>query len=188
MQVILLERVAKLGQMGEIVNVRDGYARNFLIPKGKALRATERTKASFEERRQQLEARNLEARTEAEKLAGSVEGRSVVILRQASESAQLYGSVSNRDIAEAFTAADVALDRAQIRLEHPIKHLGLHNVTVALHPEVEVKVVVNVARSAEEADIQAGKAAPRSDEDEDEQDEDDEVSRAIVDAVEQADA
>ncbi|SNB62476.1 large subunit ribosomal protein L9 [Arboricoccus pini] len=186
MQVILLERVAKLGQMGEIVNVRDGYARNFLIPKGKALRATERTKASFEERRQQLEARNIEARNEATKLAGSVEGRSVVILRQASESAQLYGSVSSRDIAEAFTETGIALDRAQIRLEHPIKNLGLHDVIVALHPEVEVKVIVNVARSAEEADIQAGKAAPRTDEDE--QDDEDEISRAIVDAVEQADA
>lgn len=186
MQVILLERVAKLGQMGEIVNVRDGFARNFLIPQGKALRATDRAKAGFEERRQQLEARNLEARQEAEKMAGSVSGQSVVILRQASESAQLYGSVSGRDIAEAFTANGISLDRQQIRLEHPIKVLGLHDVTVALHPEVEVKVVVNVARSEEEAEVQAGRAAPRSDEDE--ADEDDEVSRAIEDAVGQAEA
>ena len=171
MQVILLERVAKLGQMGAIVKVRDGYARNFLIPKGKALRATDRAKGEFDQRRQQLEARNLEARQEAQAMSGSVEGQSVVILRQASESAQLYGSVSGRDIAQAFGESGISLDRQQIRLDQPIKALGLHEVTVALHPEVEVKVTVNVARSAEEADMQAGKAAPVRDDETEEEDE-----------------
>jgi large subunit ribosomal protein L9 len=160
MQVILLERVQKLGQMGEIVSVRDGFARNFLIPQGKALRATDTAKADFERRRVQLEARNLERKEEAQGLATSVAGRSVTILRQASESHHLYGSVSNRDIAEAFTATGVSLDRQQIRLDQPLKTLGIHDVKVALHPEVEVTVKVNVARSEEEADIQAGKTQP----------------------------
>lgn len=156
MQIILLERVPKLGQMGEIVTVKSGFARNFLIPRGKALRATSTTLAGFDERRHQLEARNLELKSEAQKLAADVDGRSVVILRQASESNQLYGSVSTRDIAEAFTASGVSVDRAQIRLEQPLKALGVHAVTVALHPEVEVAVTVNIARSAEEANVQAG--------------------------------
>jgi large subunit ribosomal protein L9 len=157
MEIILLERVPHLGQMGEIVNVRPGYARNFLIPRGKALRATAAAKAQFEQRRAQLEGRNLERKKEAQKLAASVDGQSVTILRQASESQQLYGSVSGRDIAEAFTAAGISLDRAQVRLAQPIKTLGVHDVPVALHPEVEVTVQVNVARSEEEADIQAGR-------------------------------
>ena len=160
MQVILLERVGKLGQMGEVVAVKPGFARNYLIPQGKALRATESAIGDFEQRRKQLEARNLELKGEAQKLAAEVDGRSVVVLRQASESAQLYGSVSTRDIAAAFTEAGVSLDRQQIRLDQPLKTLGVHPVVVALHPEVEVKVVVNIARSAEEADIQAGKSAP----------------------------
>jgi large subunit ribosomal protein L9 len=160
MQIILLERVPHLGQMGEIVEVRPGYARNYLIPKGKALRATAAAKAEFEQRRVQLEARNLERKQDAQKLASSVDGQSVTILRQASESQQLYGSVSNRDIAEAFTAAGISLGRDQVRLRQPIKTLGIHDVPVALHPEVEVTVKVNVARSEEEADIQAGKALP----------------------------
>lgn len=160
MQIILLERVPKLGQMGDIVAVKPGYARNFLIPQGKALRATKAAIADFEKRRTQLEARNLERKQEAQQLAARVDGQSVIILRQASETSQLYGSVNARDVALAFTAAGISLDRQQIRLEEPIKTLGLHKVPVALHPEVEVTVTVNVARSQEEADMQAGVAAP----------------------------
>lgn len=160
MQVILLERISKLGQMGEIVAVRDGYARNFLIPQKKAMRATDTARQEFERRRVQLEARNLELKQDAQMAATGIDGESVSILRQAGESQQLYGSVSARDIAEAFTAAGISLDRKQIVLETAIKTLGIHEVTVALHPEVEIKVKVNVARSAEEADIQAGNAAP----------------------------
>jgi large subunit ribosomal protein L9 len=166
MQVILLERVPKLGLMGEVVKVRAGFARNFLIPQGKALRATKETVEGFERRRAQLEANNLEAKEEAQKLAAKVDGKSVIILRQASETASLYGSVSTRDVAKAFTDAGITLDRQQIRLEEPLKTLGIHEVTVALHPEVEVTVTVNVARTQEEADIQAGKAKPPADEDE----------------------
>jgi large subunit ribosomal protein L9 len=161
MQIILLERVAKLGQMGDVVAVRPGYARNFLIPQGKALRATKAALADFEKRRAQLEARNLERKQDAQALAAKVDGRSVVILRQASETSQLYGSVNARDIATAFAAQGLTLDRQQIRLDEPLKTLGLHEVPVALHPEVEVTVKVNVARSQEEADIQAGVAAPQ---------------------------
>jgi large subunit ribosomal protein L9 len=146
--------------MGEIVSVRDGYARNFLIPKKKALRATEDARKDFERRRTQLEANNLERKQDAQMAAASVDGESVTILRQAGESQQLYGSVSARDIADAFTSAGIRLDRHQIVLDQAIKALGIHEVRVALHPEVEVRVKVNVARSEEEADIQAGKAAP----------------------------
>ncbi|MCB9968780.1 MAG: 50S ribosomal protein L9 [Geminicoccaceae bacterium] len=160
MQVILLERVPKLGQMGQIVNVKPGYARNFLIPKGKALRATETALGAFDSRRAQLEAQNLERRNEAEEASTIIDGASVVILRQASEGSQLYGSVSPRDIADAFTEQGITFTRQQIRLESPLKTLGIHSVTVALHPEVEVQVSVNIARSHEEAEIQAGKAAP----------------------------
>lgn len=155
MEVILLERVAKLGQMGEKVRVRDGYARNFLLARGKALRATESNKKHFESQRAQIEARNLEARKEAEAVAEKLEGQSFVIIRQAGESGHLYGSVSTRDIAEAATAGGFSLARNQVALVHPIKALGLHNVPVHLHPEVDVKIVVNVARSAEEAERQA---------------------------------
>lgn len=157
MQVILMERVAKLGQMGNIVSVKDGYARNYLIPKGKAVRATAAAKADFENKRQELEARNIEQKAEAEKLSGDVAGKSVVILRQASETAALYGSVSGRDIAAAFTESGVAIDRQQVVLDAPIKELGVHSVTIALHSEVECEVIVNVARTEEEAEIQAGK-------------------------------
>jgi large subunit ribosomal protein L9 len=165
MQIILLERVPKLGTMGQIVKVRDGYARNYLIPRGKALRATETAMSDFEARRQQLEARNLELKEEAQTVAKDVDGQSVVVLRQASESNQLYGSVSPRDIAVAFTEAGISLARQQIRMEQPLKTLGIHVVTVALHPEVEVTVRVNIARSQEEADVQAGVAAPVAEED-----------------------
>jgi large subunit ribosomal protein L9 len=174
MQVILLERVPKLGLMGEVVKVRAGFARNFLIPQGKALRATKETMEGFERRRTQLEANNAEAKEEAQKLAAKVDGQSVTILRQASETANLYGSVSTRDIAKAFTEGGITLDRQQIRLEEPLKTLGMHQVTVALHPEVEVTVTVNIARTQEEADIQAGKAKPPSDGDEAENEADDE--------------
>ncbi len=166
MQVILLERVPKLGQMGNIVKVRGGFARNFLIPQGKALHATEAAQEAFEGRRQQFEARNFEQRQEAEAAAKDVDGKGVVLIRQASETRQLYGSVSARDIAESFTQAGVNLDRRQIRLDQPLKTAGIHSVTVALHPEVEVQVSVNIARTAEEADIQAGKAAPAVEENE----------------------
>lgn len=159
MQVILLERVDKLGQMGQVVSVRDGFARNFLIPKGRAMRATKDSLARFEQRRAQLEARNLERRQEAEALAGEVQGRSVVILRQAGESGVLYGSVAARDVVDAFSADGLELDRQQIRLDAPLKTLGVHAVPVALHPEVVVEVTVNIARSQDEAEIQAGRVA-----------------------------
>ena len=162
MQIILLERVPKLGQMGDVVSVKPGYARNFLIPGGKALRATKAAIADFSKRRSQLEARNLERKQEAEAAAKKVAGRSVTLLRQASEASQLYGSVSARDIVAAFAEAGVSLDRQQIRLDQPLKTLGLHEVPVALHPEVEVTVKVNIARSQAEADLQAGKAQPEA--------------------------
>ena len=155
MEVILLERVAKLGQMGETVRVRDGYARNFLLARGKALRATEENKKRFETQRAQLETRNLELKREAESVAESLNGQTVVILRQSGESGVLYGSVSTRDIAEALGAEGFTVDRNQVTLNTPIKTLGLHTIPVVLHPEVSVTVTVNVARSAEEAQRQA---------------------------------
>jgi large subunit ribosomal protein L9 len=158
--VILLERVAKLGQMGDTVRVRDGYARNFLLARGKALRATESNKKHFETQRAQIEARNLTARKEAEQVVEKLDGQSFVIIRQAGESGHLYGSVAPRDIAEAATAGGFSVSRDQIVLQHPIKALGLHEVPVQLHPEIEAKIIVNVARSAEEAERQArGEAA-----------------------------
>jgi large subunit ribosomal protein L9 len=158
MQVILLERIEKLGQMGDIVTVKDGFARNYLVPHGKALRATKANLSQFERRRVQLETANLQRKEEATAAAGKIDGRSVVILRQAGEGGQLYGSVNARDIAAAFTADGVSVDRQQVRLASPIKTLGIHQVRIALHPEVDVMVSVNVARSAEEAQIQADPA------------------------------
>ncbi|MCV6597305.1 MAG: 50S ribosomal protein L9 [Mangrovicoccus sp.] len=155
MQVILLERVAKLGQMGEVVSVKDGYARNFLLPQGKALRASEANIAQFETQKAQLEARNLETKQEAESLADSLEGKQFIVLRSASDAGALYGSVTTRDAAEAATEDGFSLDRKQVKLARPIKELGLHIVHVALHPEVEVDIQLNVARSAEEAELQA---------------------------------
>ncbi|KFC69001.1 50S ribosomal protein L9 [Bosea sp. LC85] len=154
MEVILLERVAKLGQMGEVVRVRDGFGRNFLLPRGKALRATEENKKRFETQRAQLETRNLELKKEADSVAETLNGHSVVMLRQSGESGVLYGSVSTRDIAEALTSDGFSVDRSQITLNAPIKTLGLHTVPVVLHPEVSVTVTVNIARSAEEAERQ----------------------------------
>lgn len=155
MQVILLERIEKLGQMGDVVAVKDGFARNYLVPQGKALRATKGNLAAFEQRRVQLEAANLQRKQDATAASSKVEGRSVTILRQAGETGQLYGSVNARDIAEAFTADGVTIERRQVRLDSPLKALGIHAVRVALHPEVVVQVSVNVARSAEEAELQA---------------------------------
>ena len=170
MEVILLERVAKLGQMGEVVRVKDGYARNFLLPKGKALRATDANKQRFEKERVQLEARNLELKREADVVGAKLDGQSFVVLRQAGETGQLYGSVSPRDLAELMTKAGFSVERSQIVLNVPIKSIGIHKVPVALHPEVEVHVTVNVARSADEAERQArGEDVTRHrDEDEDE--------------------
>lgn len=160
MEVILLERVENLGQMGDIVNVKPGYARNFLLPRDKALRATAENKKIFETKRAQLEAENLKLRKDAEAVAAKMQGLSVVLTRQAGEAGQLYGSVNARDVATAIAAAGFTVNRTQVELAHPIKTLGLFNVTVDLHPEVSLPVVVNVARTEEEAAIQAetGKA------------------------------
>jgi len=155
MEVILLERVAKLGQMGDTVKVRDGYARNFLLPRGKALRATKSNKERFETQRAQLEARNLERRKEAEAVGEKLNGQSFVVIRQSGETGVLYGSVSTRDLAETITASGFTVGRDQLVLNQPIKTLGLHTVPVTLHPEVEVTVTINVARSPEEAERQA---------------------------------
>ena len=155
MDVILLERVAKLGQMGDVVKVKDGYARNFLLPQGKALRASDANIKNFEAQKAQLEARNLETRKEAEALGEKLDGQTYVVIRSASDAGALYGSVTPRDIADAATEAGFTIDRKQITLNAPIKDLGLHDVSVVLHPEVSVTVVVNVARSAEEAELQA---------------------------------
>jgi large subunit ribosomal protein L9 len=155
MEVILLERVARLGQMGETVRVKDGFARNFLLPRGKALRATEANKKKFEGQRQQLETRNLELKKEAESVVAKLDGKSFVIIRQAGETGQLYGSVSGRDIAEAVTAAGFTVGRNQIALIQPIKTLGVHKTPIQLHPEVTAGVAINVARSQEQAERQA---------------------------------
>ncbi|HVL21475.1 MAG TPA: 50S ribosomal protein L9 [Amaricoccus sp.] len=155
MQVVLLERVAKLGQMGEVVAVKDGYARNFLLPQGKALRATEANLKRFETERAQLEVRNLEAKGEAEKVARRIDGEAFVVIRSASDGGALFGSVTTRDIADAATAGGFSLDKRQVTLDHPIKELGLHAVTIVLHPEVDATITINVARSREEAEIQA---------------------------------
>jgi large subunit ribosomal protein L9 len=155
MEVILLERIAKLGQMGEVVKVRPGFARNFLLPQKKAVRATEENRKKFEEQRAQLEVQNQERRGESEVQAGAMRGLAVVLLRQAGESGQLYGSVTARDVAEAVAGSGFPVRRQQVALAHPIKTLGLHRVAVALHPEVVVEVTINVARSKEEAEIQA---------------------------------
>ena len=155
MQVILLERIEKLGLMGDVVDVKPGYARNFLLPQNKALRATEANIQSFESRRVQLEADNIARRDEAEGVSSRIEGLTVVLTRQASDSAQLYGSVTKRDIAEAVAEAGFTIARNQVALERPIKTVGLHPIRVQLHPEVSVTVTANVARSEEEAAAQA---------------------------------
>ncbi|WP_312404812.1 50S ribosomal protein L9 [Rhizobium sp.] len=155
MQVILLERVPKLGQMGETVKVRDGYARNFLLPQGKALRSNEANKKRFENERATLEARNLERKGEAQTVADALGGKTFVIVRSAGETGQLYGSVAARDVMDALAAEGFNVGRNQVDLNHPIKSIGLHEVTLHLHSEVEIQISVNVARSAEEAERQA---------------------------------
>lgn len=155
MQVILLERVGRLGQMGDVVNVKNGFARNFLLPKGKALRATDENRAKFEKQRVHLEARNLELKKEGEAVSAKLDGKSFITIRQAGDTGQLYGSVSTRDIAEAITVGGFSVDRGQVQLDKPIKSLGVHPVRIALHPEVVANVTINVARSAEEAERQS---------------------------------
>jgi len=155
MQVILLQRVAKLGQMGEVVSVKDGYARNFLLPQGKALRANDTNIKSFENRKVQLETHNLETKGEAEAIAAKLDGQVFVVIRSASDAGALYGSVTARDAAEAAEAAGFTVQRGQVVLDRPIKDLGVHTVTVTLHPDVSVKIKMNVARSPEEALLQA---------------------------------
>jgi large subunit ribosomal protein L9 len=155
MEVILLQRIGRLGQMGDVVNVKDGYARNFLLPQKKALRATEDNRKHFESQRAQLEANNLEQKTEAEAISERLDKKIFTAIRSAGDTGQLYGSVATRDIAEAVTAGGFTIDRKQVILERPIKNLGLHPVRVALHPEVIVSVTLNVARSEDEAERQA---------------------------------
>ena len=155
MQVILLQRVAKLGQMGEVVSVKDGYARNFLLPQGKALRANESNVKSFEARKVQLETHNLETKGEAEAIATKLDGQVFVVIRSASDAGALYGSVTARDAAEAAEAGGFTVKRGQVVLDRPIKDLGVHTVTVTLHPDVAVKIRMNVARSVQEAELQA---------------------------------
>jgi large subunit ribosomal protein L9 len=155
MEVILLQRVAKLGQMGEVVRVKDGFARNFLLPQGKALRATKDNRAKFEGMKAQLEASNLELKKDADVVASKLNGKSFIVVRQASDVGQLFGSVSARDIAALATEGGFTVDRNQIQLQLPIKTIGLHTVPVALHPEVEVTITINVARNADEAERQA---------------------------------
>jgi large subunit ribosomal protein L9 len=155
MDVILLERIASLGQMGEVVRVRDGYARNYLLPQGKALRANDANSKRFEEQRVHLEARNLERKQEAEGVATKINGQSFVVVRQAGETGQLYGSVTTRDVAEVAEANGFSIGRNQVALNQPLKTIGLHEVRIALHPEVDATIVVNVARSEDEAARQA---------------------------------
>ena len=155
MQVILLERVAKLGQMGDVVDVKSGYARNFLLPQKKALTASQANIAHFETQKAQLEANNLETKKEADALGAKLNGQQFIVIRQASDGGNLYGSVTTRDVAEVATAEGFTVDRKQVVIPTPIKELGLHDVDVVLHPEVTASVQLNVARSAEEAELQA---------------------------------
>jgi large subunit ribosomal protein L9 len=155
MQVILLQRVAKLGQMGDVVNVKDGYGRNFLLPQGKALRANDGNIKSFEAKKVQLETVNLETKKEAEVIGATLDGQTFVVIRSASDAGALYGSVTTRDAAEAATAAGFTVVKGQVVLDRPIKDLGIHTISVVLHPEVIAKVRLNIARSVEEAELQA---------------------------------
>jgi large subunit ribosomal protein L9 len=168
MEVILLERVAKLGQMGEVVRVKDGFARNFLLKRGKALRATADNKSKFEGMKAELEANNLKAKGEAAKVAEKIDGRDIVVIRQASESGQLFGSVTVRDIVEALAADGITVNRPQVWLDSPIKVIGQQKVTIAVHPEVETSITVTVARSADEAErIKRGEDISTRQEDQD---------------------
>ncbi|MPZ57532.1 MAG: 50S ribosomal protein L9 [Rhizobiales bacterium] len=171
MEVILLERITKLGQMGDVVRVKDGFGRNFLLPQGKALRATDENRARFGSMKAELEARNLERRGEAVQVADKLNGKSFVVLRQAAETGQLYGSVSSRDIVTLLDDKGFMVERAQILLNAPIKTIGMHPVPVALHPEVEASITVTVARSADEAErlARGEEVLGRREEEEDEQ-------------------
>ncbi len=160
MEVILLERVEKLGQMGDVVKVKPGYARNYLLPQKMALRSTKANRAYFEQQHTQLEAANLERRSEAEAVAGKFEGLSIVLVRQASEMGQLYGSIRPQDIADGVNDAGVTVEHKQVKLDRPIKTIGMHKVRIALHPEVAVEITANVARSEAEAELQAQAAMP----------------------------
>ncbi len=155
MEVVLLERVARLGQMGDVVNVKNGFGRNYLLPQGKALRATKANLAQFETQRAQLEATNLETKAEAESLAGKLDGQKFIVIRSASDAGSLYGSVTNRDAADVATEGGFTVNKSQIVLNAPVKELGLHAMTVVLHPEVHCSITINVARSVEEAELQA---------------------------------
>jgi len=186
MDVILLERVAKLGEMGQLVKVKPGFARNYLLPRKKALRATKENRETFESRRAELEAANATRRQEAEGQASGVAGTVVVLVRQASDSGQLYGSVRPRDIAEALVAQGADIAREQVRLTSPIKNIGMHTVNVALHPEVVVEVTANVARSAEEAELQAQGKSVIEDSREAERAADEENRLAIAEAAAEA--
>jgi len=168
MEIILLERIENLGLMGDVVSVKPGFARNYLLPQGKALRATDENRRTFDQQRAQLEANNLEGRKEAEAVAKKMEGLSIILVRQAGEAGQLYGSANARDIADAVSEAGFTVARQQVRLQRPIKNVGIHPVRIDLHPEVSVDVITNVARTQEEANIQArtGKALIHADEEE----------------------
>ena len=186
MNIILLERIPRLGQMGDVVRVRDGFARNFLLPQGKALRATEANRKKFESQRSELEARNLERRSEAEAAAAKLDGQSFIVIRQAGETGQLYGSVSTRDLVEIMGDAGFKVERSQVELKQPIKTIGLHSVAIALHADVETSVTVNIARSDDEADRQArgeDLTAGALDEDEETTDSDVAASEAEAEAA-----
>jgi large subunit ribosomal protein L9 len=155
MEVILLERIASLGQMGDVVRVRTGYARNYLLPQGKAMRANDINRKRFEEQRSHLEARNLERKQEAEAVASKVNGQAFVVVRQAGDTGQLYGSVTTRDVAEVAATGGFSIERSQVALNQPIKTIGMHDVRIALHPEVDATIMINVARSEDEAERQA---------------------------------
>ncbi|MEL7526895.1 MAG: 50S ribosomal protein L9 [Pseudomonadota bacterium] len=188
MQIILLERIAKLGQMGDTVRVRDGYARNYLLPQGKALRANKANLERFENERAQLEARNLERKSEAEAVASKLDGEALVMIRSAGETGQLYGSVSTRDIADGLTEAGFSVARSQVELRTPIKTIGLHSVLIRLHPEVEVTISVNVARSEDEAARQAaGEDLTTPEQDVFEFEEDEEAEDGEVEAAAESD-
>lgn len=185
MQVILLERVEKLGQMGDLVTVKPGYARNYLLPQKKAMRASDENVKFFEAQKVQLEAANLKAKEEAEAVASKLDGIKVSVIRQAGDMGQLYGSVSTRDIATAVSAAGFTISRQQVTLDRALKTIGLHDVTVKLHPEVVVTIVANIARTEEEAAIQAETGSVKVASDEDEAEVEEVVEETAEDAVEE---
>lgn len=188
MEIILLERVEKLGQMGEVVRVKPGYARNYLLPQKKAVRLTDENRKRFEEQRAQLEANNLARRGDAEAVAAKLRGLTVVLIRQAGEAGQLYGSVNARDIADAVIAAGFTVGRQQIRLQQPIKMLGLHDVAVGLHPEVIERITVNVARTPGEAEMQARTGAAVAGTDANRGEEDEQALEELLEAEAEVDA